>query len=212
MPVRAVLFDFDGTLADSFAAITASTNYVRESSGLPALAEVDVRGYVGLGLDNLMATLVPTLPTDEAIRRYQAHHPGIMLTATKLFPGVADTLAKLHARGYPMAVCSNKAVKFTKALIAGLGLSAVIQDVLGPEDVGVAKPDPAMLFEACRRLKVSPAEAVYIGDMSIDVKAGHAAGMPVWLVHIGLAGKDDPRATGPERILEEFTELAELLS
>src|SRR6266545_3449360 len=99
MPFRAVFFDFDGTLADSFAAITASTNHVRASYGLPPLPESEVRQHVGYGLPHLMAKLVPGQNPDEAVTRYREHHPSVMLTGTKLMPGVAETIPKLHQRG-----------------------------------------------------------------------------------------------------------------
>ena len=110
-----------------------------------------------------------------------------------------------------MGVCSNKAVAFTRSLIAGLGLTELLPVVLGPEDVAAPKPDPAMLVEGCRRLGVPLNEGLYIGDMLVDVQAAKAAGLPVWLVHIGLAGTDDPREAGPDRILEQFSEIADLL-
>jgi len=210
MPVRAILFDFDGTLADSFGAITSSANHVRASCGLPALLEADVRGYVGYGLEHLMAELVPALPVDEAITRYRAHHEAIMFQQTKLFPQVRETLEALHAAGIRMGVCSNKSVLFTRQLVEQLGLGELLPVVLGPEDVGVPKPDPAMLFEGSKRLKVSREETIYVGDMSIDVLAGNAAGMAVYLVNVGLAGRDDPTLAGPSRVLKSFTELLEI--
>ena len=212
LPIRAVLFDFDGTLADSFAAITASTNHVRESFGLPPMSEAEVRRYVGFGLENLMAELCPGFDPTEAVRRYREHHPSVMFSGTKLFPGAADALAALHTRGIKMAVCSNKAVQFTRTLIDHLGLGELMGGVFGPEDAGGhPKPDPRMLLVACERLGVTPAEAIYVGDMSIDVHAGHAAGMRVWLVNAGEAGTDDPRTAGPERVLTGFAELSELV-
>ncbi len=209
--IRGLLFDFDGTLADSFAAIAASTNSVRESFGLPAMTEAAVRKYVGHGLANLLGDLCPGCDVDLAVARYRAHHPSVMLAGTTLFPGVRETLALLHQRGYPMGVCSNKAVDFTRGLIAVLGLAELLPVVLGPEDVGVPKPDPAMLLEGCRRLGISHSEGLYIGDMVVDVQAAQAAGMPVWLVHVGMAGTEDPRDAGPDRILKDFAEMAELL-
>ncbi len=207
-PVRAALFDFDGTLADSFAAITASTNHVRRSFGLPEMTEAAVRGYVGHGLENLMRELCPGFDTAEAVRRYREHHPSVMVAGTRLFPGVADTLATLHARGIKLGVCSNKAVAFTRTLVRTLGLDEVMTAVFGPEDAGGSpKPDPTMLLVACERLGVTPAEAVYVGDMSIDVRAGKAAGIPVWLVNVGQAGTDDPRQLAPDKVLGEFREL-----
>ncbi len=208
MPIRAALFDFDGTLADSFAAITASTNHVRRSFGLSDLSEGVVRGYVGHGLENLMRELCPGFDPAEGVRRYREHHPTVMGSGTRLFPGVADTLAELHARGIRLAVCSNKAVAFTRSLVGTLGLGELFAAVFGPEDAGgKPKPDPTMLLAACERLGVTPAEAVYVGDMSVDVLAGKAAGIPVWLVNVGQAGTDDPRELGPDRVLGEFREM-----
>ncbi|MFO0846986.1 MAG: HAD-IA family hydrolase [Gemmataceae bacterium] len=211
MTVRAALFDFDGTLADSFEAITASTNHVRELYGLPPLAEAEVRVYVGLGLDHLMRTLVPTAPPADAVAAYRAHHPSVMVDGTRLLPGVADTLAGLHRRGLRLAVCSNKAVRFTRALVEAFGLAPVFDAVLGPEDVGAPKPDPAMLVEALRRLGATAAEAVYVGDMAVDVHTAKAAGVPVWLVLGGAAGVEDAAAAGPDRVLASFAELLDLL-
>jgi 2-phosphoglycolate phosphatase len=208
MPIRAALFDFDGTLADSFAAITASTNHVRSSYGLPALAEGEVREYVGLGLHQLMKDLAPGADPDEAVRRYREHHGSVMFGGTKLLPGVADTLAELARRGLKLAVCSNKQVSFTRELVNYFGLGATFAHVLGPDDVnGRAKPDPAMLFEACARLGVQPSETVYVGDMAVDIHTAKAAGIPVWLVPGGATGTDSATAAGPDRCLAEFADI-----
>jgi len=212
MTIRAVLYDFDGTLADSFAPITASTNHVRQKFGLPPLPESEVRHYVGFGLANLMETLVPTAPTNEAIDLYRAHHQQVMLTQTKLMPGVAETVPELARRGFRQAVCSNKRVEFTRQLVGVLGLAPFFTTVLGPEDVNNRpKPDPAMLLEGLRRLEVSKEEAIYIGDMAIDVHTAQAAGVTVWLVPGGAAGEESAAAAGPDRILKGFGEILELL-
>jgi len=210
--IRAALFDFDGTLADSFAAITASTNHVRGHFGLPALSEVEVRSHVGHGLVHLMGMLVPNAPVEEAISLYRSHHKTIMLELTRPMPGVARTIPELARRGYRLGVCSNKRVEFTRRLIDALGLQGPIGCVLGPEDAGDRpKPDPLMLLEGLRRLGVSPGEAVYIGDMDVDVQTGRAAGIPTWLVRGGAVGDAEALAAGPDRVLNDFTGLLELL-
>lgn len=212
MPTRAVLFDFDGTLADSFGAIASSTNHVRRAYGLPDLPEREVRMCVGLGLAQLMADLVPNAPTDEAVNLYREHHTTVMLAGTKLMPGVAEAVATLARRGYRLAVCSNKRAEFTRNLADHLGLRPAVAEVLGPEDVGGrAKPDPAMLLEALRRLGDSPAGAVYVGDMAVDVHAARAAGVPVWLVLGGAAGRESAEDSDPDRVLGSFAELPGLL-
>ena len=83
MTIRAAFFDFDGTLADSFAAITSSTNFVRAHYGLPPLAEAEVRQYVGYGLTHLMSDLVPNAPVDDAVLHYREHHARVMVAETK---------------------------------------------------------------------------------------------------------------------------------
>ena len=210
--IRAALFDFDGTLADSFAAITASTNHVRLSYGLPPLPETEVRRYVGRGLESLTHELVPNAPTDEAVARYRAHHTTVMFTLTRPMPGVARTIPELSRRGLRMGVCSNKRVEFTRQLVESLGFGSYFACVLGPEDVNDRpKPDPAMLLEGIKRLGVSPKETVYVGDMDVDVQTAKAAGVPVWLVLGGALAADATIAAGPDRVLADFAELLELL-
>jgi HAD superfamily hydrolase (TIGR01509 family) len=164
------------------------------------------------GLVNLMQTVVPDAPTDEAMALYRAHHQTVMLAQTKLMPGVAETIPELARRGFRQAVCSNKRVEFTKQLVKALGLAPYIGCVLGPEDVeNRAKPDPAMLLEGLRRLEVSARETVYVGDMAIDVHTAKAAGVTVWLVPGGAAGEESATAAGPDRVLTGFKEILELL-
>lgn len=213
MPIIAALFDFDGTLADSFAAITSSTNHTRAHYGLPPLPEADVRKYVGYGLANLMTDLVPGAPVDEAVAVYRTHHAGVMISETKLMPGVAETIPELARRGFRLGVCSNKRVEFTRELVHALGLSEYFACVLGPDDVGQrAKPDPAMLLEGLTRLKVSASEAVFVGDMIVDVQTGKAAGVPVWLV---LPDGNEISASveeTPNHVLSSFAQLLNLLT
>lgn len=212
MPITAALFDFDGTLADSFAAITSSTNHVRASYGLPPLPEAEVRQFVGHGLANLMADLVPGATVDEAVARYREHHTGVMFTQTRLLPGVAETIPELVNRGLRLGVCSNKRVEFTRQLVNALGLGDYFACVLGPDDVGQRpKPDPAMLLEGLTRLKVSANETVYVGDMIVDVQTAQAAGIPVWLILPDGTAPPAPVEGRADRVLRLFSELLHLL-
>ena len=208
MTFRAALFDFDGTLADSFDAIAASTNHTRSTFGLPPLSVDEIRSHVGHGLEQLMADLVPTAPTVEiAVRTYRIHHATIATQQTKLLPGVRETITTLHEHGIKLGVCSNKSVHFTKTLVNHLFPNGEFSVVLGPEDVGKPKPDPAMLVEACHRLCVSVKETVYVGDMSVDVLTGKAAQMTTWLVPGGAGKWDEALAAGPDRVLQSFRQM-----
>jgi HAD superfamily hydrolase (TIGR01509 family) len=211
VPVRAVLFDFDGTLADSFAAITASTNHVRGTFGMSELPESMVRGFVGHGLEHLMRMLVPSADPAAAVATYRAHHATIARAMTKLLPGVAETIDGLRHRGYRLAICSNKTVWFTKDLTDHFFPTGTFDAILGPEDVPAPKPDPEMVLEGCRRLGVSENDAVYVGDMAVDVETGHRAKVTTWLVPGGASGFEAAKAAGPDRVLTSFAEILNLL-
>ncbi len=210
-PPRAIVLDFDGTLADSYGAITASVNHVRADRGLPPLPEADVRRYVGHGLDHLLARLAPGSDPQENVMLYRAHHPTVMRSGTRLLPGVETTLRSLHERGLRLAVCSNKLRVFTRELLDGLGLGPLIEVVVGPEDVARLKPAPDMLLAALNRLGVTPPEALYVGDMLVDIETARAAGVRVWVVATGSETAAALEAAGPDRLLATFAELAEVL-
>jgi phosphoglycolate phosphatase len=209
--VRALLFDFDGTLGDSYAAITASVNHVRAAHGLPPLAEAEVRRHVGRGPVHLLQHTVPGSDPGPDVALYRAHHPSVMRQGTRLLPGAAEAVAAARASGRSVAVCSNKPGRFTKDLLEYLGLAGDIAVVLGPEDVAWPKPAPDMLLEGLRRLNVPAAAALYIGDMAVDVESARAAGVQVWVV---ATGSDDGAVlvrAGPDCILADLYQLAGLL-
>jgi 2-phosphoglycolate phosphatase len=208
---RAVLFDFDGTLADSYPAITASVNHVRAAHGLPPLPEDEVRRHVGRGPAHLLAHTVPGADPVADVARYRAHHPSVMFTGTRLLPGAAAAVEALARAGYRLAVCSNKPRVFTGELLAHLGLADHFAVVLGPEDVARPKPAPDMLRAALPRLGVPAAAALYVGDMVVDIQTARAAGLHVWVVPTGSDDRDALAAAGPDHLLHDLGELPGLL-
>jgi HAD superfamily hydrolase (TIGR01662 family) len=135
-----------------------------------------------------------------------------MFSHTRLFPGVRETLAMLQAQGRKLAVCSNKSVQFTRRLVDGFDLARFFPVVLGPEDVSAPKPDPAMLLEALRRLEVSKPNAIYVGDMTIDILTSRNAGLTVWLMPNGADARRDATTATPDRLLRDFSEILELVN
>jgi len=209
--VRAVLFDFDGTLADSYAGIAASVNHVRARRGLPPLAVAEVRKHVGRGPAHLLQHTVPGADLDRDVAAYRAHHPSVMEAGTRLLPGARDAVLAVKRGGLLLAVCSNKPRPFTERLLQHLDLADFVNVVLGPEDVPRPKPDPAMVLCALDRLGVAAADALYVGDMSVDVQCARAAGVEVWVV---TTGSDEPavlQQARPDRLLSHLGELPGLL-
>jgi len=204
---KAILFDFDGTLADSYPAIAASVNHVRAAHGLPPLSVEEVKRHVGRALPYLLEQTVPGTNLEADTALYRAHHPSVLVQGTQLLPQVADTLAGLHARNTPLAVCSNKPVQFTRTLVQQLGISQYLIVVLGPEDAARPKPAPDMLLVALKRLNVEPKDALYVGDMTVDIQTARAAGVGVWVIATGSDSLEALEAAKPDRILSRFSDL-----
>jgi 2-phosphoglycolate phosphatase len=210
-PLRAVLFDFDGTLADTYPGIAASVNHIRAGYGLPAISVDEVRRKVGRGPAYLMEQTVSAGDVEENVERYKAHQPSVMLSGTRLFPGVAETLAALKAIPLQLAICSNKPRALTLELLDYFALAPMIDLVLGPEDVPRPKPAPEMLLQALARLHIKAREALYVGDMVVDIETARAAGVAVWVVPTGSDERGALEAGRPDRLLASLQELSELL-
>jgi 2-phosphoglycolate phosphatase len=206
--LKAVLFDFDGTLADSYPAITASVNHVRGLHGLPALPNDEVKRWVGRGAGSLLARTVPTGDLDANCAAYRAHHPSVLHTGTRLLVGATEILNLLHERGLRLGLCSNKPVAFSRDLVDFLKIAPLLEVVLGPEDVARPKPAPDMLIAALQRLDVSAAEALYVGDMSVDVETARDAGVKVWVVTTGSEERDALERARPDRLFTNLKEMA----
>jgi HAD superfamily hydrolase (TIGR01509 family) len=145
------------------------------------------------------------------VAAYRAHHPSVMREGTRLFPGVETALRTAKQAGLLLGVCSNKPVAFTRALLAYFNVAALFDAVLGPEDVPRPKPAPDMLLAALARLNVSASEALYIGDMVVDIETARAAGVVVWSVATGSDRADVLEKARPDRLLHSLTELPALL-
>jgi len=208
---RGVLFDFDGTLADAYEGIAASINHVRRLHGLAPLPLAEVRRHVGRGPQYLLHQTVPGVDQAAALADYRTHHAQAMKAGTRLLPGAAAALTFLRQAGLPVAICSNKPGDFTRELVAHLGLADCVNAVLGPEDVPRLKPAPDMLQAALARLGLVPADALYVGDMVVDIEAARAAGVPIWAVPTGSDSRAELDRARPDKLLDSLNELTALL-
>jgi phosphoglycolate phosphatase len=208
--VRGIVFDLDGTLIDSYAAITDSLNHARAGFDMPALPEAQVRRQVGRGLEALIMDLVGHDRVLEGVRLFRERYAMVYASKTHALPGVVPTMEALAARGYPMTVASNKPARFGKAIADALGLSTFLLGVHGPDTVGSTKPDPAMLRRCLEDMRTAAASAVYVGDMVLDVETAARAGVAVILVDGGSSTESDLRATD-QRCIAGLPTLLDLL-
>jgi len=204
---EAVLFDFDGTLADSYSAIAASVNHVRALRGLPAIALDEVKRNVGRGADYLLTHTVPGGDLTQDLACYRAHHPSVMTTHTHLLPGARELITSLHRAGKKLGLCSNKPRLFSEGILKHLEIAPYFSVVLGPEDVALPKPAPDMLCLALERLHVHRVNALYVGDMTVDIQTARAAGVCVWIVPTGSDERAVLEAERPDRLLGGLPEM-----
>jgi phosphoglycolate phosphatase len=207
--VRAIVFDLDGTLVDSYVPITDSLNHARVSFGLPPLTQDDVRRCVGRGLESLVAELVGADRVEAGVRLFRERYAQVYAQDTVALPEVRQTLRQLHVAGYRLGVASNKPTRFSKPILERLGLLAFLGSVLGPDVVDSHKPEPTMIHRCLEDLSATRGEAVYVGDMVLDVESAVRAGLPVLLVPGGSSTGEELGRTG-QRVLRSFSELLEV--
>lgn len=207
IPLRAVLFDLDGTLVDSLADIGESMNTVLNSMGLPTHSLSDYRGFVGDGITVLARRSLPDDARDDAtvsacVARMREVYAGRSAEKTRPYDGMPELLDGLVARGLRLAVLSNKPHDLTVALVRDL-LGAWTFDPVFGERAGVPrKPDPAAALEVAALLGLAPAEILYLGDTSIDMETAKAAGMPVFGVAWGFRDRAELSAAGADAVVD----------
>jgi len=204
------VFDLDGTLVDSFEAITESVNHARRVFDLPAMDHGDIKSHVGRGLEVLMADLVGPDLVEEGVRAFRDRYATAYAAGTTLLPGVHDALARLSDRGIRMSVASNKPARFGRPICEQLGIDKFFCAILGPDVVGTTKPHPAMLERAITEMAVQTSDAIYVGDMLLDIETAAQAGVTVALVATGSCSEADLRMSG-ETTVSVLRELADLL-
>jgi phosphoglycolate phosphatase len=194
--VEAVLFDLDGTLADTAPDMARTVNEMRTRRGLAPVAAEIVRPHVSKGARGmLMAAFEMTTdhPDFPAMREeFLDIYAGNLVVDSVLFPGVESMLGHLEAEGIAWGVVTNKFERFARPLLQQMGLAARAGVIVGGDTCARAKPFPEPLLYAAEKLRVRPAHTLYVGDDERDVQAARAAGMPVVVAAYGYLGDGLP--------------------
>jgi len=215
IPLKAVLFDLDGTLVDSRRDIAASANATRTHFGFTPLPEETIGTFVGLGIMNLLEKAVDSKDPDrlkEAHQIFKNHYREHCVDFTRCYPGTFELLEGLKNRRIKMAVVSNKPQEFTDLVLKKLDLWDFFEVAFGPEATINKKPHPEPLLTALQRMGVSPAEGVMIGDSVVDIEAARGAKMPVGVVSHGYGEKEILNAADPDWLVDSLAEFIEILA
>lgn len=208
-----IIFDLDGTLADTGPDLIAALNHATRPEGLAELTMTEVGYLVGDGSLAMIrraferAGRALDKPLERRLHeRFLAYYETNIADHTRLFPGAETLLAALSEKGHPLAVCTNKFEALANRLLTELGIADRFAAVTGGDSFVFRKPDGRHLIETVKRAAGAPMPAIMIGDSATDREAARRAAMPVILADFGYSRK--PVATlRPEAVISHFSEV-----
>ena len=212
-----VLFDLDGTVADTAPDLAGAANAMRIARGLPPLPYADLRPMASHGARGLIGRALGRTPAHpdfedlrhEFLNRYEA----VLCVDSRLFDGIDALLRMLEGSGRRWGIVTNKAARFTDPLVRALDLHARAACVVSGDTTPHAKPHPAPLLHAAMLAGQAAEQAVYIGDDLRDIEAGRAAGMTTIAVGYGYLGEGVPvHDWGADFLVESTRALADLVA
>jgi phosphoglycolate phosphatase len=214
--IKAVLFDLDGTLIDSAPDLGAAAEKMRAERGMAPLGLDAYRHMAGAGARGMLGVafgLAPDSPDYEALKsEFLDNYQAAMTVHTRAFDGVSELLSALSFHGRPWGIVTNKAERFTLPLVKSMSVLMASKVVVGGDTTPHAKPHPAPLLEAARRMDLSPEACLYVGDDERDIVAGRAAGMLTVAAQYGYLGaKADTQAWGADFFIDVPMQLLKLL-
>jgi len=210
-----IIFDLDGTLADTLEDIAGSMNRVLIAHHYPERPVNDYKLLVGKGLDNLVIQALPAehrqpdiikLSLDEMIKYYDEN----CLVKTQLYKGIPELLSKLAARKISMAVFSNKAEPLTIKIVTHLMPNIPFTKVAGARPDMPKKPDPAGAMQICKLMNASPGDIIYAGDSDVDMMTAVRAGMYPAGVSWGFRSREELIRNGAAIVVDDPLEILEL--
>jgi len=217
--VKAVTIDLDGTLADTIPDLAEAANMMLRELDRPGLERELIRTFVGKGIPKLVERAlagnlegsVPAGLLARALPIYERCYAEVNGKHTVIYPGVSEGLRTLRAMQLPLACVTNKAERFTLALLEHLQLARCFEQVIAGDTLPQKKPDPQPLLHACRGFGIAPGDMLMIGDSANDVEAARAAGCPVFCVTYGYNEGRDVRELDVDAIVASLIEATQLI-
>ncbi len=206
------IFDFDGTLADTWRDIATALNATLRDAGLPEVQGADARFWISNGALKLLERAVPAGLRDRIPELYEIfgeHYDRCCLDTTETYAGITDCLDALSH--FALAVLSNKPVRFLDRCVQGLGLKDYFEIVLGGDALPAPKPDARAIEQMLERMAIEPEGLWMIGDSAVDVETGQAAGAVTVGCTWGLRGREELRRAGPDHLVDSPREIPAIL-
>lgn len=216
MPLKAFVFDLDGTLIDSLADIAESINRMLDARGYPRCDTEVFKQMVGDGMEKLVERALPEAAREPAlihtcVEEYRAHYDQLWNAQTRPYAGIEETLAALQERGMKLAVISNKAHRFTVPMTEHFFGTGRFDHILGQRPEVPRKPDPAGAVEMAGVLGVAVSEMAYVGDSGIDMQFARSAGMLAVGVTWGFRSVQELQEHGAQVLVQNPLEIVGLV-
>lgn len=212
--INTVIFDLDGTLLNTLEDLTDSVNFAMKEMDAPLHTIEEVRMMVGNSVTYLIEKALPEGRSTEEINRcievFENHYHGNMRNKTAPYDGISEMLSALKARGYKMAVVSNKSDGFTKALVKDFFGEFITQATGRSADIP-RKPAPDSVLRTMSVLGSEKQETVYVGDSEVDVMTARNAGLPCVGCLWGFRDEATLKAEGAAAIISEPAKLLETI-
>lgn len=213
-PRPVVMFDFDGTLADTWRDIATALNRTLDEAGLAQVTGPEVRFWIGEGALKLLERAIPeerreTAYVNELYETFRTHYDRCCLDTTETYAGMVECLDALGDA--TLAVVSNKPARFLERVIDGLGLKHYFRVVLAGDTLGQQKPNPAVVHHVLARIDGQPGSIWMVGDSAIDVETGKSAGAHTVGCSWGLRGRDELREAGVDHLVDTPREIPPLV-
>lgn len=208
-----LVFDLDGTLADTAEDLVGTLNVILARENVPPVPVESAGSVVGAGARAMIrrglalaGVEVDEDRLEELFQDFLEHYGENLVDRTRLFPGAERAIRHLHGRGYRLAVCTNKVELHSRRLLEALGVAELFSAICGRDSFAWAKPDPRHLTMTVEKAGGEPLRAVMVGDSRTDIDTARAAGVPVIAVTFGYT--DVPVGSlSPDAVIGHFDEL-----
>ena len=211
MKIKLIIFDLDGTLVDAFRAVVDSINFALKKMGYEPRDECSIKRSVGWGERALLASFVDEKDIDELQAIYRESHAQTLSYGVKFLDGAFKLLEHLKDEGYLLGIATNRSFWSTKVILSELKAEKYFDIVLSKDDVDRPKPDAEILERLLKEFELEPAQAIYVGDMTVDVETGKNAGVPTIAVTTGSSTREEIEKLNPFKIVENVWDIAGVL-
>ena len=209
--ISLIVYDFDGTLVDTFADIAGSVNLALTEMGLNPLDKKTIRGNIGSGMFNLMTRSLMESGCNDietSVLLFQKHYSLHLLDQTNFYPNGKEIVEYFFNK--KNAILSNKPISFIEKILKALSFSKPFDSIIGGDSLDVKKPDPKGLLLMMNKFSCSPENTLMVGDSAIDIETGKHAGVITCGVTYGLGNLDSLTNSNPDYLIDNLSQLKSL--